>query len=157
MKKSIAAAICALGLIAAPLGAQNKGMDEMRDMAQRIKEDRKAFVAAKLPLTDAEAKGFWPIYDAYELDRVKVNERLYRLIESYANAYNADSLTDELASSLLKEALAIEEDEVKIKRAYLPRLTRVLPAKKALIYYQVENKIRAQLRYELAVTIPLAR
>jgi hypothetical protein len=157
MKKSIAAISCALALISAPLLAQDKPVDEMRAMAESIKADRKAFVAAKMPLTEAEAKGFWPVYDAYQRDLMKINERLYGAIETYAKAYNSNSLTDDQATALLREFLAIEEEEVRMKRLYLPRLAKVLPAKKVAVYYQIENKIRAQVRHELAVAIPLAQ
>jgi hypothetical protein len=157
MKNLLIVAWCALALTALPAPAQDKVMDEMRAMAQSVKEDRKAFVAAKLPLTDREAEGFWPVYDAYQRDLMKINERLYRAIEAYAKAYKSDSLTDAQAASLLDEFLAIEEAEVKLKKSYVPRLSKVLPARKVAIYVQIENKIRAQVRHELAVAIPLAR
>jgi hypothetical protein len=46
---------------------------------------------------------------------------------------------------------------VALKRAYLPRLGKVLPAKKVARYIQIENKIRAVLKYDLAQQSPLAR
>jgi hypothetical protein len=155
MKNLIAAIFCAAALLSTPLFAQTKPADDMQAMAQKVKADRKAFVARNMQLADSEARGFWPVYDAYQQDLQKINERLYKVIETYAKAYKSNSLTDEQANSLLIESLAIEEAEVTLRKSYLPRLGKVLPPKKVARFMQVENKIRAQVRYELAVEIPL--
>lgn len=64
-------------------------------------------------------------------------------------------MDNETAKRLLKEALAIEEAEVRLKRSYLPRLEKVIPATKVARYLQIETKIRALMHYELAAQIPL--
>jgi hypothetical protein len=38
----------------------------------------------------------------------------------------------------------------------VPKLEKAIPAAKVARYIQIENKIRALLRYELAAEIPLA-
>ena len=100
---------------------------------------------------------FWPIYDAYQKDLEAINQRLGALIESYAAEYRGNTLTDTKAEKLLTEAIAIEEAEAALKKAYVPRLSKGLPAKKVARYIQIENKIRAVLKYELARQIPLAQ
>jgi hypothetical protein len=62
-----------------------------------------------------------------------------------------------MAKKLYEEVLAIDEDEVKMRKAYAMKLAGVLPGKKAARYLQIENKIRALLRYELAAEIPLVK
>jgi hypothetical protein len=44
---------------------------------------------------------------------------------------------------------------VKLKRSYMPKLEKVIPGTKVARYLQIENKIRAVVRYELAAQIPL--
>jgi ATP-dependent Clp protease ATP-binding subunit ClpA len=78
-------------------------------------------------------------------------------IVEYAEAYNKGPLLDDKAKKLLDEALAIEEAETKLKRSYVPKLEKVLPPAKVARYMQIENKIRAVVRYELANGIPLAQ
>ena len=51
----------------------------------------------------------------------------------------------------------MEQDEVELKRSFVPRLLKVLPARKVARYVQLENKIRAIVRYELAANVPLAQ
>jgi hypothetical protein len=42
-----------------------------------------------------------------------------------------------------------------LKASYVPKILATLPATKAARYIQIENKIRAAVRYELAEGIPL--
>jgi hypothetical protein len=123
----------------------------------KLKADKKFLVATNMELTDAEAKAFWPIYDSYQADLQALDERLKKTILSYADAYNNNKLTDQTAKKLSEEVLAIDEDEVKMRKVYLVRLAGVLPGRKAALYLQIENNIRALLRYELAAEIPLMK
>ncbi|GAG05637.1 unnamed protein product, partial [marine sediment metagenome] len=57
----------------------------------------------------------------------------------------------------IEEYMAIETERLKLRQSYLPRFRQVLPEQKVLRYYQLENKIKAVVDYELAAGIPLAR
>jgi hypothetical protein len=57
---------------------------------------------------------------------------------------------------LTNEALAIDQDELTLRKTYAAKLDGVLPAIKAARYIQIENKIRAAIRHDLATGIPLA-
>ena len=137
--------------------AQNQPADNMQITMDKIKADKKYFVAENMSLTETEAKGFWPIYDSYQKDLAGINQRLTAMLKTYAQAYKADTLTDDQAQSLLADTLAIEEAEVTLKRTYIPKLKQVLPGKKVARYIQIENKIRAVVKYQLASDIPLAK
>ncbi len=142
-------------LIAVPVCAQDKPASNMDILRQKIQADKKLVVAANMELTEAEAKGFWPVYEAYQADLGKLNDRLAKLILRYADLYKTNTLTDDAAKSLLDEALAMEQAEVTMKQGYVPKLSAVLPATKVARYIQIENKIRAVIKYELADSIPL--
>jgi hypothetical protein len=58
---------------------------------------------------------------------------------------------------MIKEFLSIMQDENKLKKKYVKRFMKVLPAKKVLRYYQIESKMDAVINFDLAATIPLAR
>jgi hypothetical protein len=77
------------------------------------------------------------------------------MIKSYADAYNAKSMTDDGAKKLTDEFVAIEKAEAAMKESYVPKLSKVLPARKVARYLQIENKIRALVKYDLAGQIPL--
>ena len=141
--------------LAAPAMAQTAGTTNMDILRQKIKADKKLVVAENLKLTDAEGAAFWPVYDAYKKDLQAINQRMTAAILAYADAYNKGPVTNEVAKKLLDEAVAIDEAEVKLKSAVVPKILAVLPATKAARYIQIENKIRAVVRYELAANIPL--
>ena len=95
------------------------------------------------------------MYEAYQKDLQQINERLTATIRAYADAYNKGPVTNEAAKKLLDEAVAIDDAEAKLKSAAVPKILAALPATKAARYIQIENKIRAAVRYELAANIPL--
>jgi hypothetical protein len=140
-------------LLALPAAAQTAS--DMKILADKVKADKKLVVAANMQLTEEEAKGFWPVYDSYQKDLAGINKRLGGAIKNYADAYNKGPVSDETAKKLLNQALAVEEAELKLKRSYVPKLEKVLPGMKVARYIQIENKIRAIIRYELAAQIPL--
>ena len=137
--------------------AQEPSADTMQALKEKVKADKKLVVSANLNLTEAEAKGFWPLYDGYQKELEAINKRMLKLITDYADAYRADSVTDDKAKALLDEALAIESAETDLKKSYVSKLSKALPLKKVARYIQIENKIRAVVRYELASAIPLAK
>jgi len=142
-------------LLALPAAAQTAS--DMQILAQKVKADKKLVVAANMQLTEEEAKGFWPVYEAYQKDLQGINQRLLGTIKRYADAYNKGSVSDEAAKKLINEAIAIEDAEVKLKRSYVPKLEKVIPGMKVARYIQIENKIRAIGKFELAAQIPLVQ
>lgn len=142
----------------APLSvAQDKPADNMQILRDKIKADKKLVVATNMELTESEAKGFWPIYDQYQKDLQKINQRFVTVLESYADDYRRKSLTDDKAKKLIDEALAIDQAEANLKSNYAPKLSKVLPVKKVVRYLQIENKIRAVVKYDIAQGVPLVR
>jgi len=135
--------------------AQTTATTNMDILRQKIKADKKLVVAENLKLTEAEGAAFWPVYEAYQKDLQQINQRLVAAIKAYADAYNKGPVTNETAKKLLDEAVAIDDAEAKLKSASVPKIIAALPATKAARYVQIENKIRAALRYELAAGIPL--
>jgi hypothetical protein len=152
MKRARIVLLAAAAALALPAAAQTKS--DMQILAEKVKADKKLVVAANMQLTEEEAKGFWPVYDAYQKDLQGINKRLGAAIRNYASAYNKGQVSDEAAKKLINEAIAIEDAEVKLKRSYVPKLEKVIPGMKVARYIQTENKIRAIGKYELAAQIP---
>jgi hypothetical protein len=156
MTRLVTACAIVAGL-ALPAMAQTTGTTNMEILRQKIKSDKKLVVAENLTLTDAEGTAFWPVYDAYQKDLQQINQRLVAVVLAYADAYNKGPVADDVAKKLLDEALAVDEAEAKLRGSYVPKVLATLPATKAVRYIQIENKIRAAIRYELAEGIPLVQ
>lgn len=149
-------------LLALPVAAQgkpaaDKPADNMQILRERLMADKKAVVAAAMELTQAEAKAFWPLYEEFQKELYRINDRTAIVIVNYAKEYNAGKLTDARAMKLLDEALAVEEAGTKLKRSFVPKLSKVLPGIKVARYLQIENKVRAIVNYEIAGEVPLAK
>jgi CHASE3 domain sensor protein len=158
VKKIFGMAMAIMLFSFAPLNAaQDKPADNMQILRDKIKADKKLVVATNMELTESEAKGFWPIYEQYQKDLQKINQRIAKLLESYADDNRRKSLTDDKAKKLIDEAMAIEQAEVNLKSTYAPKLGKALPVIKVARYLQIENKIRTVVKYDLAQGVPLVR
>ncbi|MFZ5570221.1 MAG: hypothetical protein ACOZF0_07445 [Thermodesulfobacteriota bacterium] len=157
-RTTVALALLITGILIAgamPVFAQDQPADNMEILQEKIKSDKKLFVAQNMELTESEAKNFWVVYAEYQKDLDVINQRSTALIESYAADYRAQTLTDAKALKLMEELVAIQKAEADLMAAYVPKLSKVIPALKAVRYLQLENKIRAAVKFELAARIPL--
>jgi hypothetical protein len=143
-----------MGMVCAiPVAAQEKPADNMQIVLEKVRADKKLFIAENMQLTEAEAKAFWPVYDQYQDELFLLRTRTVQLIKDYGEAY--EKMSNDTAKKLLDEYMTIENLGLKLRQAYLPKFRKVLPEVKVVRYYQIENKIQAGLIYELARNIPL--
>jgi hypothetical protein len=150
-------ALTGLSGLASPGAAQDKPADTMQVLREKIRADKKLLVATNMDLTESEAKNFWPIYDQYQKELQRINRRIADVVEGYAADMRSQSLTDARAKKLIDEVVAIELAEAKFRSAYAPKLAQTLPPRKVARYLQIENKIRAVVKYDLATGAPLVR
>ena len=142
-------------LATSPVLAQSASDTNMEILKEKLKADKKLLIAGNMDLSDAEAKQFWPVYEAYQKDLDAVNKQLGKTIQEYADAFNNGMIPNDTAKKLLNEAISVEEQEVKLKRTYADKLGKVIPATKVARYIQMETKIRSVIKYEMAQQIPL--
>src|SRR5262245_51237078 len=157
-KKTISTAIMLITLgFAMPGFAQDKPPNNLETIHEKLNADKKMIVTKYMEMTDSEAQKFWPVYEDYQKDLQKLNERLASLLRSYAAEYRSNSLSDEKAKKLLDEWIALDKDEASHRKVYAGKVLKVLPAKKAARYLQIENEYRTLLKYDLAATVPLVQ
>jgi hypothetical protein len=160
MKKMLIA-LAAVASVGAAEGAlaQSPGTISMSDQEQllvsQIQTDKRAIVLSSLGLTDAEVAAFTPIYDKYQGEMKKVFTRSGEILNKYASNY--DSMTDDAAEDILKEALEVREDRNDILKDYANRLGKKLPATKVLRWVQIENKLNTLIDWQMAQVVPLAK
>ena len=120
----------------------------------KVQAARKARVESNLTLTADEAKAFWPLYDTYAAEVVKLGDRKSALITDFARNY--EKLTDEQAKSMLKEQFDIQEQSLALRRDTLKKMEGVLPPQKLVRFFQIDNKFDSELNCKLAEMVPLA-
>jgi len=149
-------AVAVLLLVATSVQAGEAGESQeasIEILIDTLRSNKKALVDVNLVLTDDEARAFWPVYDRYQQELAAVQERMAAVIQEYTD--NFGKLSDEQAIKLVSDYLSIEQDRMAVRRSYLEPIAAVLPGRKVMRFYQIENKIDAVLRYELASHIPV--
>jgi hypothetical protein len=135
--------------------AQDQPADNMEIVKEKIRSDKKLFIATNMQLTESEANAFWPVYGAYQVEINKLRDREIKLIEKFAASY--EMMSDDVAKKLLDDSLSIDLSHQELRQTYLAKFRGVLSDKKVARYYQLESKIDAVMEYELARRIPLVK
>ena len=138
-----------------PAAAQNTPADNMDIVRDKVRTDKKLFIATNMELTKSEAKTFWPVYNDYQARLEKLVDRKGKLIEKFAANY--ETLSDDMAKTLLDTDLAIDADYQKLRQSFLSKFRGVLSDKKVARFYQLESKIHAIVEFEIARRIPLVQ
>lgn len=125
---------------------------EARLLLQAGRED---IVREEMRLSADEDALFWPVYDRYQRDLTLIRNLYALLLSDYIEAYRSGTVSAEFAERLVDEFLEIQGDILKIKKKHLKEFRRVLPARKAARFYQLENKMDAELEGQLALVVPL--
>jgi hypothetical protein len=122
-------------------------------MRQDIRAERKKVVAANMPLTETEATKFWPLYDRYIAETVKVNDVRYSLIKEYAQNYQ--TMTDGQATSFVQRWVTLDGDNTQLRLKYIPEFEKVISPKKTALFFQIDRRIGMMIELQLASQIPL--
>jgi len=138
---------------AAEPGGRTAAQVNLELLRDTIRANRKALIAVSLALNDAEAAKFWPLYDRYQKEISVVGDRMTALVEDYITHFR--DLSNEKASQLTGDYLAAEADRLQVRRTYLGEFAKILPGRTVARFYQIENKMDAVLRYDLAGVIPV--
>jgi Spy/CpxP family protein refolding chaperone len=158
MYKCLSALLCAWSLLASPMAiGEGSAADatDMQALRTAVRADKKALVASTLDLTEAEARKFWPIYDAYQRDLDLSNRQRALALQGVITLDKP--ISDLYARNLSNQLIAADEAEIKATRTMLTKAMKALPPKKAARYMQLEAKILAYQAYDVATTIPLVK
>ena len=155
---TVAAALFAASALVAPAAAQDKPAPATmtsEQWMQRIQSDRAGIVMRSMDLTPEQAKAFTPLYAKFQKELAPSRQQIGRAILDYVNADG--KLSDANAQRLANQVLAADRDQARLHEKHFKDLLKVLPARKAARYVQIENKIDAVMRYETAKAIPLVQ
>lgn len=149
----ILCAACFAGVHAVEPDGGASAEAELKVLLNAVRANRKAMVAVNLHLEDGQAAAFWPVYDRYQTELNANGDRQIALVERYIASFPGTS--DEEAMALIKEYLAADAERVALRQKYLGEFAGVIPGSVVARLYQIENKLDAVTRYDLAATIPV--
>src|SRR5258708_614827 len=119
--------------------SQQVNDDNIQLMRQDLRAERKKIVAANMPLNETEATKFWPLYDRYIGETIKVNDTRYALIKEYAQNYS--NITDAQADSYIKRWVALDGDNTQLRLKYIPEFEKVISRKKTALFFQIDRRL----------------
>jgi len=133
---------------------QGAQIDQDIDLLRKdIRSQKKQLIAANVPLTDAEAQKFWPVYDQYTAELVAIHNDKYQLIKEYAQSY--DTMTDAQADDWSRRLLKQDADVAALRQKYWSNFRKVLPPKKAALYEQIERRAQMLIDLQISSQVPL--
>ena len=128
---------------------------EMDSVRQIVRSNRQKVIAGGMDLTTEENQKFWPLYSEYRDAAAKQGDRLTKIIMEYGKNY--DALSDAQAVKLMNDYATLDQDRLNLRSAYVKKFAAILPPKKLMRYFQMEQKLDAIMNYDIAATIPLPK
>jgi len=122
-------------------------------MRRDLRSEKKKIIAMNVPLTADEATKFWPIYDQYADDMKRHYDEFYSIIKDYAA--NQKTLTDTQAVSMIKRWSEIQVGLAQTRQKYIPIVEKVVPGKKAALFFQIDRRLYELMDLQVASAVPL--
>ena len=158
----ILVSIALAGALASPMVLAQQTTPGVRgfDLQQQLVHTemrRRDRIAGNMHLSPEKARRFWPVYEDYRAAVVDVRRQQLELIVEYADVYNRNAVTAGKAQTLLGDALNLEAERDRLKRAYIRNVGSVLDPTRQLRLYQVETRLDAEAQAGVLAQIPLAQ
>jgi len=150
-------AVTMMVLFAVPYvaGAQDDTKTQMKLDLEAARANKKALVSQNMNLTDAQAKAFWPLYDAYEAKTEKLEDRHAAEVNSFIKSFQ--NMTDAQANKKLDEVIEIRQARLNIQKEFIPQFRAVISGVQTTRFFQIDNKLQALTQCALAQALPLAQ
>lgn len=166
MKTIVAVVTLSAGLLfaAGVAGAQTENTSEsgakvtdleINLMRKDLRDQKKQVIAANLPLNGDEAAKFWPVYDAYTQQTIKINDRRYALFKEYAANYH--TMTDDQASSYIRRWNEVDGAFTNLRLEWIPKFEQVLGPKKTAAFFQIDRRVGLMIELQLSSQLPLVQ
>lgn len=137
-----------------PQGQGTVSDTDIELMRKDLRAQKKQIVATNLPLTTEESVKFWPVYEQYIAEEIKLNDQRFAFVKEYADIYN--SMTDQQASSLITRWITTDRDASNLRLKYIPIFEKVIPSKKVAMFIQIDRRLGLMMDLQLASQVPLA-
>ena len=156
MKNSALLVVIFAMLALCPLGRaqdQRLTIDSTIAVARaNMKADRTALITTGMSFNDKDGAAFWPIYQQYEYERSKLDDRRAAVIKEYAQKY--PNLTDADAKAMADKMLECDSRLAALKKKYYKKFNKVLPALTVTKFFQLERRVDLLLDMQVESSLP---
>jgi hypothetical protein len=117
-----------------------------------MRADRTALITAGMNFTEKDGAAFWPIYQQYEYERYRLDDRRAAVIKQYTQKY--PKLTDAEAKAMADQMLDCESRLAELKKKYYKKFNKVLPALTVTKFFQMERRIDLLMDMQVEASLP---
>ena len=159
MSHLIHRAIAVVLLLAAVPAFAQEGADvgaKIRETQALVAKEFRQILREEMMLSEAESKAFWPLYERYSAEKRVINEPYFAALIEYVDRYHNGDLNDEQAERLMNTYFDVQQAILRKREEYVGKFGNVMSNVKVMRFFQLENKVQAEVNAALAVTIPLA-
>jgi hypothetical protein len=117
-----------------------------------MRADRTALITAGMNFSDKEGAAFWPVYQQYDYERSKLDDRRAAVIKQYTQKFR--NLTDADAKAMADQMLDCESRLAELKKKYYKKFTKVLPALTVTKFFQMERRIDLLMDMQVESALP---
>jgi hypothetical protein len=149
-----AIALCCLAAVAIGRPALTEDTKaEMQLTRDEVQAKRTELLTEYLTLTTQESDQFWPVYRQYRADVGQLSDKTIQRVMNFTELVSEP--TDKDAKDLVDGYLKDQKTRIDLQRKYLGKFEKILPPRKLVRYYQLENKMDAVVNLGLAGSVPL--
>jgi hypothetical protein len=142
------------GAIAQSATSEQTGTDtDIALLRSDVQAQRTDVVAHTMQLSDADAKNFWPLYREYVNKEQAIGDQRVSAIKDYASQY--DTMNDAQADGLVDRMLKFDKSRTALRAEYYPKFKKVIGAKQAAKFLQVDNRLNLLVDLQIANAIPV--
>jgi hypothetical protein len=134
----------------APQSVSDQDIDLLR---KDVRSQKRQIIASNLQLTDQEAEKFWPLYDQYTADLVKINDAKYAALKEFTASYA--TMTDDQATALVRKMLGVDQSVAELRLKYTPLFNNVIPGRKTAVFFQMDRRLVMLIDLQLGSQIPM--
>lgn len=117
-----------------------------------MRADRATVITQAMNFSDKDAAAFWPIYQKYEYERSRVDDRRVAVIKEYAEKYSAISDAD--AKGMAEQMFDCESRLAQLKKTYFKKFNKVLPAFTVAKFFQLEHRVDLLVDMKVESSLP---
>ena len=135
-------------VFSSPLQAQDDAdreaqLKERKEIHEKIKASKIAFITDFVGLTPEEAEKFWPLYNEMQKQKEDITHSIMKRYEG--DREENPEITDEEALKIMKQRMDLEEKLLAIKLTYHQKFLDILAPTQVLRLYDAEDRFRRQL------------
>jgi len=117
-----------------------------------MRADRAALITTGMNFNDKDGAAFWPIYQQYDYERDRLDDRRAAVIKQYTQKY--PNLTDAEAKAMADQMLDCEYRLAELKKKYYKKFNKVLPALTVTKFFQLERRIDLLMDMNVEYSLP---